>query len=226
MSEECGDEKRRTYEDKDQKIRRDDAIVLTADEFIKTVEDSGLEKDSNEVDVVTTGTYGRRLTKKWRRPHLEIDFKEQNKIKPYIDVKSGTNFFYEPTSKFLRMVIKNLGRTPATYCEAKLTITLDGIEQFQGTPHWVKRDSTISQSLDDLFAPITINAKDSEELDVLRLRMNADKIETASRIIAYIEPRRTYQLKVSIFTGIGNNPTKSFDIRWDGTYDGFDRCVQ
>ncbi|MCP8305379.1 MAG: hypothetical protein H3Z50_07960, partial [archaeon] len=52
MSEERGDEKRRTYEEIDQKMRRDDAIVLTADEFIKTVEDSGLEKASNEVDVV------------------------------------------------------------------------------------------------------------------------------------------------------------------------------
>jgi len=226
MSEERSD-KPSIYEEINRKIKNDDAIVLTADEFVKTVENSGVEKASNEVDVVTTGTYGRRLAKKWRRPHLEIDFKECNKIKPYIDIQSGTNFFYEPTSKFLRMVIKNSGRTPATYCEAKLTITMDCTEKpFHGILHWVKRDPLIFNSLDDLFAPITINAMDSEELDLLRLRINADKIETVTDRIIFIEPRRTFLLKVSVLTGIGNNPTKTFAIKWDGTYDGFDKCIK
>ncbi|MCP8315774.1 MAG: homocysteine biosynthesis protein [archaeon] len=58
MSEEIGTEKLRTYDEINQKIKRGDAIVLTADEFIKTVEESGLEKASKEVDVVTTGTFG------------------------------------------------------------------------------------------------------------------------------------------------------------------------
>jgi uncharacterized protein (DUF39 family)/CBS domain-containing protein len=58
MSEERGVEKLRTYEDINQKIKNGDAIVLTADEFIKTVEESGLEKAAKEVDVVTTGTFG------------------------------------------------------------------------------------------------------------------------------------------------------------------------
>ncbi len=58
MSEEIGTENLRTYEEIDQKIKRGDAIVLTADEFIKAVEESGLEKAAKEVDVVTTGTFG------------------------------------------------------------------------------------------------------------------------------------------------------------------------
>ncbi|MCP8313535.1 MAG: homocysteine biosynthesis protein [archaeon] len=58
MSEERGTEKLRTYDEINQKIKRGDAVVLTADEFIKTVEESGLEKAAKEVDVVTTGTFG------------------------------------------------------------------------------------------------------------------------------------------------------------------------
>ena len=58
MIEERGAEKLRTYEEVNEKIKQGDAIVLTADEFIKTVESSGLERASKEVDVVTTGTFG------------------------------------------------------------------------------------------------------------------------------------------------------------------------
>ena len=58
MSEEIGVEKLRTYEEINKKIKLGDAVVLTADEFIKTVEESGLEKAAKEVDVVTTGTFG------------------------------------------------------------------------------------------------------------------------------------------------------------------------
>ena len=71
----------------------DDAVIYKADEFLDRIK---LESNSKEVDVITTGTYGRRLAKKWRRPHLEIDFKEKNKIKPYIDImylKEYIDFF-------------------------------------------------------------------------------------------------------------------------------------
>ncbi|MCP8310124.1 MAG: homocysteine biosynthesis protein [Candidatus Methylarchaceae archaeon HK01M] len=58
MLEERGAENLRTYEEINQKIRQGDAVVLTADEFIKTVESSGLASAAKEVDVVTTGTFG------------------------------------------------------------------------------------------------------------------------------------------------------------------------
>ena len=58
MSEEHGMEKLRTYDEINQKIKRGDAVVLTADEFIKTVEESGMKKAAKEVDVVTTGSFG------------------------------------------------------------------------------------------------------------------------------------------------------------------------
>ncbi|MCP8323403.1 MAG: hypothetical protein L6N96_04415 [Candidatus Methylarchaceae archaeon HK02M2] len=210
-----------------QKINSNNSIVIDTDDFIKAIKNSSLEIASKEVDVVTSGTYSKRLAKKWRRPHLKIDFKEYNKIKPYIDIKSEDHGFYGPKSKLLRMVVRNFGRTPATYCEAKLTMIKDCMRLTpQVLLHWIKLDPTIYDSLDDIFGPITINAKESEELDVLRLRMNTDKIETVSDRIMYLEPERKYSLEVSIFSGIGNNPTKTFDIKWDGTYDGFDKCVQ
>jgi uncharacterized protein (DUF39 family)/CBS domain-containing protein len=53
-----GAEELRTYEEINQKIKSGDAIVMTADDFIKTIEDSGLERATKEVDVVTTGTFG------------------------------------------------------------------------------------------------------------------------------------------------------------------------
>ncbi len=50
--------KTRTVEEINQKIRKGDAQVLTAEEMKKLVESSGVEVAFREVDVVTTGTFG------------------------------------------------------------------------------------------------------------------------------------------------------------------------
>src|ERR1035437_8778545 len=50
--------KTRTVEEINQKIRKGDAQVLTAEEMKKLVESSGVEVAFKEVDVVTTGTFG------------------------------------------------------------------------------------------------------------------------------------------------------------------------
>ncbi|MEM2341808.1 MAG: homocysteine biosynthesis protein [Candidatus Bathyarchaeia archaeon] len=51
-------EELRSIEEINEKIRRGDAVVLTAEEMIKIVESSGIEVAAKEVDVVTTGTFG------------------------------------------------------------------------------------------------------------------------------------------------------------------------
>lgn len=51
-------EKLRTINEINEKIKRGDAVILTAEEMIKLVESSGLEVAAKEVDVVTTGTFG------------------------------------------------------------------------------------------------------------------------------------------------------------------------
>jgi len=51
-------EKLRTYEEINEKIRQGKAVVVTAEEVIDLVEEKGVEKVAQEVDVVTTGTFG------------------------------------------------------------------------------------------------------------------------------------------------------------------------
>jgi L-aspartate semialdehyde sulfurtransferase len=49
---------KRTYEEINQRIKKGDAVILTAEEVIGVVEREGIEKATKEVDVVTTGTFG------------------------------------------------------------------------------------------------------------------------------------------------------------------------
>ncbi|MHA1270314.1 MAG: homocysteine biosynthesis protein [Candidatus Helarchaeota archaeon] len=48
----------KTYEEINEKIKRGDAVVVTAEEMINIVEENGPEVAAKEVDVVTTGTFG------------------------------------------------------------------------------------------------------------------------------------------------------------------------
>ena len=48
----------KTYEEINEKIRKGKAVVYTAEEVIDLVKKKGAEKAAEEVDVVTTGTFG------------------------------------------------------------------------------------------------------------------------------------------------------------------------
>lgn len=48
----------RTYEEINTKIRNGKAVIVTAEEIIPIVEEKGIEKAAEEIDVVTTGTFG------------------------------------------------------------------------------------------------------------------------------------------------------------------------
>lgn len=48
----------RTYQEINEKIRRGEAVVVTAEEIIDIVEEKGIEEATRQVDVVTTGTFG------------------------------------------------------------------------------------------------------------------------------------------------------------------------
>jgi uncharacterized protein (DUF39 family)/CBS domain-containing protein len=56
--EERGRETLRTYEQINEKIKRGEAVIMTADEFVEYTKQYGLEKAAKEVDIVTTGTFG------------------------------------------------------------------------------------------------------------------------------------------------------------------------
>jgi len=49
---------KRTYEEINTKIRSGKAVIVTAEEIIPIVEEKGIEKATEEIDVVTTGTFG------------------------------------------------------------------------------------------------------------------------------------------------------------------------
>ena len=53
-----GAETLRTYEEINEKIKRGDAVVMRADEFVEYAKRYGVEKAAKDVDVVTTGTFG------------------------------------------------------------------------------------------------------------------------------------------------------------------------
>ncbi|MEM3402151.1 MAG: homocysteine biosynthesis protein, partial [Candidatus Hadarchaeales archaeon] len=48
----------RSVEEINEKIRRGDAVVVTAEEMAALVKERGVTKAAEEVDVVTTGTFG------------------------------------------------------------------------------------------------------------------------------------------------------------------------
>ncbi|RKY00089.1 hypothetical protein DRP77_12090, partial [Candidatus Poribacteria bacterium] len=48
----------KTIKEINEKIRKGQAVVVTAEEIIEIVEEKGLKKAAEEVDVVTTGTFG------------------------------------------------------------------------------------------------------------------------------------------------------------------------
>ncbi len=48
----------KSYEEINEKIRKGEAVVLTAEEMIEIVEERGVRRAAREVDVVTTGTFG------------------------------------------------------------------------------------------------------------------------------------------------------------------------
>lgn len=48
----------KSYEEINEKIRRGEAVVVTAEEVIKVVEEKGIKEAAREIDVVTTGTFG------------------------------------------------------------------------------------------------------------------------------------------------------------------------
>jgi len=58
MMKHVGTETLRTYEQINERVKKGDAVVVTADEFVAQVQNCGIETVAKEVDVVTTGTFG------------------------------------------------------------------------------------------------------------------------------------------------------------------------
>ena len=169
---------------------------------------------------------GTSLISQFQSPQLSVDFKSHNEAKPYFDILGlGVNGMGTQI-KFLRLVVANGGRSPAKRCEAKLTWEESGIKQpFQVIPHWVRLEPLTDKWSRDIYSPITINTRDNEELDLLKLVQGQQEIRTVSVKEAAIRPNTAYDLTVSVFSSNSNPYTLRFSINWDGTWDGFDKSV-
>ena len=49
---------KRTYEEINKRIKKGEAVIVTAEEIIPIVKEKGMERAAEEIDVVTTGTFG------------------------------------------------------------------------------------------------------------------------------------------------------------------------
>ncbi len=171
---------------------------------------------------------GSALISQYQRPHLSVDFKSQNGVKPYLDVLGSGVDGGGTLIKYLRLVVDNDGRSPANGCEAKLTWKESGIKQpFQVIPHWVRLEPvTATLNYRDIYSPITVNTKDAEEIDLLRLVQGQAEIRTYSFKEATIKPKTAYNLTVTVFSSNSNPCTLRFSINWDGTWDGFNKSIE
>lgn len=171
-----------------------------------------------------------------RRPNLKIDFEERDGHKPYI-----LDLFLERQgldksnkAKFLRLNVRNTGRKPAMDCEAKMVIVTEGTrETFAPSMHWARRDPPLYKTPDQIYAPIHLNRKDEEPLDIFKLPYCPEEHGLGPGVcigsMSYREfPFKrniTYLLKVTVYAS--NTISKPFTFRlcWDGTLEGFDKAV-
>lgn len=164
---------------------------------------------------------GSALISRYHNPHISVDFKTHNGVRPYFDTQT---ILGGSLGKQLRLVVSNTGRSPANNCEAKLTWEERGVEQpFQVIPPWLRRE--LGALPQDRFTPITVNTKDCEELILLQLDIGQTEIHTVSFKQANIQPNTPYLLNVTVFSGNADPAMLKFSINWDGTWDGFNSAV-
>jgi len=188
----------------------------------------------------------RELVEWLRKPNLKIDFEEHEGQKPYIldlfleSVVTGA--FEREKAKFLRLNVRNAGRKPAMNCEAKMVLLKNGSkEPLRLSLHWSRRDPATYKTLDEIYKPIHLNARDEEPVDLLMLHyclrepldyLREDSIVTG-KFITSMSPREysferntAYRIQVTVYAS--NTISKPFNLKlyWDGTLEGFNGAVE
>ena len=198
------------------------------------------------------GIGGAELVQWWKRPKLEIDFEEKEGKKPYIPDYNDESMHSAGDTyriKYLRLIVRNKGRKPAMGCEAKLELFPDGAQHATAKValHWSRHDPKlyskyeegilVSQDREKVFAPISLNIDDEETVDVFKLPYffstipDTDHtprflkiIESASFRQLQLQPKTTYQCKVTIYSSNANPKAFKFRCKWDGTIEGFNKA--
>jgi hypothetical protein len=181
-----------------------------------------------------------------RRPILKLDFEERKGTKPYIlDLRNDKSVAgAEERFKFLRLKLKNEGRRAAMNCEGRIEISdKDDNEILKTTLHWARNDPAIygEDKLDKVYAPIHLNPKDKEELDVFCLgycneiqydqnskRFMATRTEPNFNTMSFrtyrLDSQTDYFVKVTVYANNATSKPLHFKVNWDGTLLGFDRA--
>jgi hypothetical protein len=199
------------------------------------------------------GIGGTELVQFLKRPKLEIDFEKRGKQKPYIpdyndETLSASGLTFRV--RYLRLIIRNIGKTPALDCEPKLEIFVENENEPASKTilHWSRRDpalysqygegrTLLSVEPEKVYAQISLNLNDEETVDVFRLGYsfstipNTDltpraypQIESVSLRQLVVYPKSKYHCKVTVYAS--NTKPKSFEfkVNWDGTLDGFNKA--
>ena len=168
-----------------------------------------------------------------RRPKLEINFEAWSGANPRLaDFSLGEKVMgIMDRSRYLRLLIHNTGRKLALDCEAKVVVCdKEDNDSAVQSLHWSRRDPRIYKTLDQIYAPIPLNPRDNELLDVLELNYQVDIdtnelmnlpenrcIETISPYSIMLEKDKIYSLEVTIFASNATSKPFRFKIHWDGT---------
>ena len=196
------------------------------------------------------GIGGKELVQWCKRPKLEINFD----IFPDLDFNDyeaqargyhGNQAVYK--AKYLRLVVKNKGKSTALNCEAKLVLIIND-NKYSSPVHWSKRDPILHQrfengekvlELDKIFAPIDISRGNCETLELIKLPYwysiapNADhSFKRDTDCISLPPPLNhllifsdeNYDFEVTIYANNANAESFKFHCKWDGTLEGFEKA--
>lgn len=177
----------------------------------------------------------------FRRPRIKTDFESWIGINPWlVDFSLGEKVMgIMDKSRCLRLRIHNAGKKPALDCEAKVEVyDKDGGDSAVQSLHWTRRDPRLYKTLDQIYAPIHLNPKDNELLDVLELNYRVDIdtnevmnipedscLETLSPYSIMLKRGKVYQLTITIYASNTVSKPFVFSVFWDGTLEGFDKAV-
>ncbi len=173
---------------------------------------------------------GREIIEWLRRPNLQVtlDLSALNEFR----LMDDGNF--QGWAKYVRLKVHNNGMRAARCCESKIE-PLDEQENSLFDPsilHWVRKYFAIYRRLEDQFAPISISRGDHEFLDVIDINRSSSPpytiaVRTFSHRPYTLLGKRTYRLKVTVFSENAEPRSVTIFFSWDGTWEGFNEgCVQ
>ena len=165
-----------------------------------------------------------------RRPKLRIGFEAHGPEKSRVldlPIPNSTG-----RAKFLRVTVRNLGRSPAGDSEGKMVIDRQrNTEAHIPVLHWARRNEAVYVTPERIYAPVHINRSDEEPLDLLRLSYEPGQpldaqacIESVSAPPYEFERDTPYDLRVTVYARNAVSKPFGLKVKWNGTVEGFEEA--